>query len=55
MVCKDYLIRKDIQFDIEKSVYTNSCHHSIVFGKHSPCTHGVWDYIKAEKKISREV
>ena len=45
------------EFGIEKSLYTDSCHHSIVFGKMNlnvplppPYTHEVWDYNKADRK-----
>ena len=49
-------------FGIEKSLYADSCHHSIVFGKinlnvslPAPYTREVWDYNKADKKISGEI
>ena len=45
------------EFGIEKSLYADSCHHSIVFGKMNlnvplppPYTHEVWDYNKADRK-----
>ena len=50
------------EFGIEKSLHTDSCHHSIVFGKMNlnvplprPYTREVWNYNKADKKISRKV
>ena len=50
------------EFGIEKSLYADSCHNSIVFGKVNlnvslppPYTREIWDYNKANKKISREV
>ena len=50
------------EFVIEKSLYADICHHSIVFGKMNlnvplppPYTREVWDYNKAGKKISRKV
>ena len=46
----------------EKSLYADSCHHSIIFGKMNlnvplppPYIREVWDYSKADKKISKEV
>ena len=45
------------EFGIEKSLYADSCHHSVVFGKMNlnvplppPYTREVWDYNKADKK-----
>ena len=45
------------EFGIEKSLYADSCHHNIVFGKMNlnvslppPYTSEVWDYKKADKK-----
>ena len=50
------------EFGIEKSLYANSCHHSIVFDKMNlnvplppSYTSEVWDYNKADKKVLREV
>ena len=50
------------EFGIEKSLYVDSFHHSIVYGKLNlnvplppSYTREVWDYNKADKKISREV
>ena len=47
------------EFGIEKSLYVDSCHHSIVFGKMNlnvplfpPYIVEVWDYNKADKKYS---
>ena len=49
------------ELGIEKSLCTDSCHHSI-FGKINlnvplplPYTRQVWDYNKADKKISRDL
>ena len=45
------------EFGIEKSLYTDSCHHGIFFGKMNlsvplppPYTREVWDYNKADRK-----
>ena len=50
------------KFGIEKSLYADSCHHSIVFGKMKlnvplppPYASEVWEYNKADNKISIEV
>ena len=47
-----------IEFGIEKYLYADICHHSIVFGKINlsvplllPYTREVWDYNKADESI----
>ena len=57
--CTDLIFTSDLttEFGVEKVLYTDSCHHSIVFGKMNlnnplppPNTQEVWDYNKAYRK-----
>ena len=50
------------EFGIQKSLYADSCHHSIVFGKMNlnvllspPYTREVWNYKKLTKNIHRSI